>query len=149
MFKLNKFLIAALCVLASQLASAETVAEAKALQEAALNLIKAKGLDAAVKEINAGGPWYKGSLYVTVAQFDGMMLAHSQNDKVAGKNMLQIKDANGKLFVQETITTVKVNGSAQLDLRWGNPVTKQINDAVLIARRIPGYDAYISSMVFK
>lgn len=147
--KLRKTLIGALCVLASHLACAETVADAKALQETALNLIKAKGLDAAVKEFNAGGLWSKGSLYVTVAQFDGMMLAHSQNDKVAGKNMLQIKDVSGKMFVQDAIATVKANGNAQLDLRWGNPVTKQISDAVLVARRIPDHDAYISSMVFK
>lgn len=137
------FALTAIC------AGAETLAEARTMQDAALAAIKAKGLEAAVKEFNAGGPWRKGTLYVVVAKFDGHVLAHSANDKVAGKDMLGAKDADGKPFVQEAIAGVKANGTMQLNLRWGNPVSKQLDDATFLARRIPGHDAYVGTMVFK
>lgn len=130
-------------------AGAETLDEAKALQDAAIAEIKAKGLDAAVKEFNAGGKWRKGSLYVVVANFNGDMLAHSANEKIVGKNMLEAKDAGGKAFVKDAIAGVKGSGGAQFDIRWANPVTKQIADATFVTRRLPGNDAYIGTVVFK
>jgi len=137
----------ALCALGA--VQAETVQEAKALQDAALAEIKAKGLDAAVKDFNAGGRWNKGSLYIVVANFNGDMIAHSANEKIVGKNMLEAKDAGGRPFVKDAIAAVKGSGGTQFDIRWGNPVTKQIADAVFITRRVPGADAYIGTVVFK
>ncbi len=130
-------------------ARAETLEEAKALQDAAITEIKAKGLDAAVKDFNAGGKWRKGSLYIVVANFNGDMLAHSANEKIVGKNMLEAKDAGGKPFVKDAIAGVKTSGGTQFDMRWANPVTKQIADATFLARRLPGQDAYIGTVVFK
>lgn len=128
---------------------AETLEEAKALQDAAMAEIKARGLDAAIKDFNAGGKWRKGSLYIVVANFNGDMLAHSANDKIIGKNMLEAKDAAGKPFVKDAIAAVKGAGGAQFDIRWGNPTTKQIADATFLTRRVPGAEAYVGTVVFK
>jgi signal transduction histidine kinase len=139
---------AALC-LSALAAQAETVDAAKALLDSALTEIKAHGLDKAVKDFNAGGKWNKGSLYLVVAKFDGTMVAHSANDKIPGKNMFEAKDAGGKPFVQEAIATAKGAGAGEVALRWGNPATKQIADATMIIRRVPGQDVYLGSVVFK
>lgn len=149
---MNKWIkLGAVAVLstASLLAHAETADEAKALLDQAVTLFKAKGKDAAVKEINAGGTWKKGGLYVVAGQYDGTTLAHSANDKIPGKNMFEAKDAGGKSFVKETITEVKAKGSAQIDIRWGNPATKQIADATMYSRAVPGLDLYVGTVVFK
>lgn len=130
-------------------AHAETVDAAKALLDNALTEIKTQGLDKAIKDFNAGGKWNKGSLYLVMARFDGTMLAHSANDKIPGKNMFEAKDASGKPFVQEAIATVKGSGAGEVPLRWGNPATKQIADATMIVRRVPGQDLYVGSVVFK
>lgn len=130
-------------------AKAETTEEAKGFLDAALAEIKAKGLDGAAKEFNAGGKWRKGQMYVVVANFDGLMLAHSANDKIPGKNMLEAKGADGKEFVKATIAAVKGGGAGQVDFRWGNPVTKQIDDAVMLSRRVPGHDPYVGTVIFK
>jgi signal transduction histidine kinase len=149
---MNKFTLAlaslslALCALT---AKADTPAEAKALLDDAVALFKAKGKDGALKEINAGGKWTKGTLYVVVAQYDGMMVGHAANDKIPGKNMLEAKDAAGTPFVKQTITNVKAAGTSALDLRWGNPVTKQIADATMFAKSVPGQDLYVGAVVFK
>lgn len=130
-------------------AQAETPDEAKALLEAAVALFKAKGKDEALKEINAGGKWTKGTLYVVVAQFDGLMVGHAANSKITGKNMLEAKDAAGTPFVKQTIANVKSSGASALDMRWGNPVTKQIADATMFARAVPGQELYVGAVVFK
>lgn len=135
--------------LAATTLHAETPDEAKALLDGALAEIKTAGLDKAVKDFNAGGKWKKGGLYIVAVQLDGTMLAHSANDKLPGKNMFEAKDAGGKPFVQEAIKLVKTSGSGAIDMRWGNPVTKQIADATMFVRRVPGQDVYLGSVVFK
>lgn len=135
--------------LLATVASAATLADAKALQDDAIALIKAKGLESAGKEVTAGGAWRKGSLYVVIVRFDGVVLAHSANDKLVGKNTLEMKDANGRAFVRESIEAVKAKGSLQTEVRWANPDTKQLGDATLLAQRVPGQDAYLSTMIFK
>lgn len=128
---------------------AETLSEAKKLQDEALAEVKAKGLEAALKDFNTNSKWQKGSLYIVVMAFNGEMLAHSANDKIVGKNMLEAKDAGGKSFVKESVAAAKASGGGQFDIRWANPVTKQIADATMLTRRLPGNDALLSTVVFK
>ena len=135
--------------LLSAAANAATLADAKALQDETLALIKAKGLDSAAKEISAGGSWRKGSLYVVMVRFDGVVLGHSANDKLVGKNTLEMKDATGRAFVHDSIEAAKTKGSLQTEVRWANPETKQLGDATLLAQRVPGQDVYLSTMIFK
>lgn len=140
---------AAALSMASMLVRAETPEAAKALLDSAIAEVKTSGLDKAVKEFNAGGKWNKGTLYVVMAQFDGLMVVHSANDKIVGKNMLEAKDAGGKTFVKDAIAAVKSSGSGQIDIRWGNPTTKQIADATMFVKRVPGHEVYVGSVVFK
>ncbi len=146
---LIRTLTALTLVLSLGAAHSETPEDAKALLDSAVATFKAKGKEAAIKEINAGGKWNKGSLYVVAVQFDGTMLAHSANDKMAGKNMLEAKDAGGRYFVKDTIAAVKSTGSGLVDMRWGNPVTKQIGDAQMFSKAVPGQEMYVGTVVFK
>ncbi len=129
-------------------AKAETPEVAKSLLDAAVAEFKAKGTEGAVKEFNGGGKWRSGTMYVVVADFKGNMLAHSANEKIIGKNMFEAKDAAGKAFVQEVIKGVQASEQTQVDLRWVNPVTKKIDDGHMFARRVPGQDLYVGTLVF-
>ena len=149
MMHFTKLALGAIVAAASLLAHADTPEQARTLLDAAVAEAKAKGLDGAAKEFNAGGKWKQGQMYIVMANFDGLMLAHSANDKIPGKNMLEAKDAAGKSFVKETIANVKASGNSQIELRWGNPVTKQIGDASMYAKGVPGQDLYVGSIVFK
>lgn len=140
--------ITALALAATNL-RAETPDEAKALLDGALAEIKTAGVDEAVKKFNAGGKWKKGGLYLLAVQLDGMILAHSANDKLPGKSMLEARDARGRTFVKDAIDLVKTSGGGQIDMRWGNPATKRIADATMFVRRVPGQDMYLGSVVFK
>lgn len=147
--RLPHLFAAATLSIAALTAHAETPDAAKALLDAAVAEVKASGLEGAAKNFNAGGKWNKGSLYVVMVNFDGQMLAHSANDKMPGKNMIEAKDAAGKPFVKEAIAAVKGPGAAAIDMRWGNPQTKQIADATMFVKRVPGQEAYVGSVVFK
>lgn len=130
-------------------AHAESMSEAKALLDAAQAELKSKGVDAAVKEFNSGGKWKGTKAYVVVADFKGNMLAHADNSKIVGKNFYEAKDATGKQFVQEVIQGVQAKGEASIEFRWANPQTKKIDDGHLVAKRVPGQDAYVGVTFFE
>lgn len=137
----NAVVAAMLCGFAS-LATAETLAEARTMLAAAQAELAGKGL-AAATDFNAGGKWRGARAYVVLVDFKGNMLAHSQNEKLVGKNMFEVKDAAGKPFVQETIRNVKEGRESLVELRWSNPVTKKIDDSKMVANRVAGHDAYV------
>jgi hypothetical protein len=124
---------------------ADNASEAKALLDEAHAAVVSKGMTAAAAEINAGGKWKRGKAYVVLVNFDGgMVLAHADNPKIAGKAMIEAKDAAGKSFVKETIANVKAKGESLVEYRWANPTTKKIDDGRLMARRVPGQEAYVA-----
>jgi cytochrome c len=127
------------------LAAAETSAEAKAMLADAQAMVASKGLKDAATEINAGGKWKRAKAYVVLVNFDGgTLLAHADNPRLAGKQMIEAKDASGKAFVQETVQNVKASGESLVSYRWANPTTKKIDNGHLMARRVAGQDAYIA-----
>lgn len=125
-------------------ASADNAVEAKALLTAAHAELASKGMTAAAADFNAGGKWRKGRAYVVIADFNGTVLAHADNPKLVGKVMYEAKDASGKPFVQETIKNVKASGESLIEYRWANPATQKIDNGRLMARKVPGQEAYVA-----
>lgn len=130
-------------------AQASSREEAQALLKAALAEVKAKGVDAAGQEFSNGGSWNKGSLYVFLCDFKANIVAHAANSKIVGKNLWEVKDAAGKLFVQEQVRLVQTAGQGTVQMRWMNPATKQIDDGEAVVGRVPGKDLYIGAVWFK
>jgi cytochrome c len=150
MFK--RFTLAAAAValaLGSLSAHASSRDEAQAMLKAALAEIKARGVEGAGKDFSAGGNWNKGTLYVFVADFKANILAHSANGKIVGKNLWEVKDPTGKLFVQDQVKQMQAGTSGAVTMRWMNPTTKQIDDAEAVLGRVPGQDLYVGAVWFK
>ncbi|MGV3572386.1 MAG: cache domain-containing protein [Ramlibacter sp.] len=124
---------------------ADVRSDAAAMLAEAHAMVVSKGLKDGAAEINAGGKWKRGKAYVVLVNFDGgTLLAHADNPKMAGKAMLEAKDASGKAFVQETIRNVKATGDSLVEYRWANPATQKIDNGRLMAKRVPGQDTYIA-----
>jgi cytochrome c len=129
---------------------ANTADEAQALLKAALSDIKAKGVENAGIEFSKGGSgWVKGSMYVFVADFKANILAHSANPKMVGKNLWEVKDATGKLFLQEQVRQMQAGPTGLVGMRWMNPATKQLDDAEVVLGRVPGQELYVGAVRFK
>lgn len=100
--------------------------EAKAMAKKAADLFKEKGKDAFVIFNNKQGPFVDRDLYVAVLDASGNVLAHGANEKLVGKSLAQLKDADGKPFVQDIMAHVAGNKAGWVDYRWVNPVSKEI-----------------------
>ncbi|GAB1391714.1 MAG: hypothetical protein AMXMBFR78_33390 [Rubrivivax sp.] len=148
MTPMKTLIAAAALAITSMAAHADKVSDAKAMLDKAISMVQAKGKDAATAELNAGGNWHQGGVYVVYGQLDGTILAHSANSKMAGKNTAQAKDAAGKEFVKENLTALKSTGSSEITMRWANPDTNKIDDAIMFSKRVPGTDNYVSAITF-
>jgi cytochrome c len=113
--------------LSGNLYASGTADEAKAMVVKAEAFIKANGKDKAFKEFTEGTQFKKDDLYVFVIDTKGMTLAHGGNQKLVGKDMSGLKDADGKLFIKDIIDGANAKGSGWSDYKWTNPVTKKID----------------------
>jgi signal transduction histidine kinase len=147
LFPLTAAVALALCSLTGQAATRE---EANAMLKAALGEIKAKGLQRAGQDFSTDtNTWNKGTLYVFVADFKATVVAHSANNKLIGKNLWEVKDANGKFFLQEQVKQMQAGANGTVTMRWMNPSTKQLDDAEAVLGRVPGQDYYVGAVWFK
>jgi signal transduction histidine kinase len=104
-----------------------TAAEAEAMVKKAIAFAKAKGNDAALAEIsNPKGKFVDRDLYVTVYDMNGKCMAHGANPKMIGKDLIGLKDPDGKEFFKERIEIAKTAGKGWQDYKFSNPLTKKI-----------------------
>lgn len=89
--------------------------------------IKTDGREKTLAEINSlKGRFRDRDLYVTINDMSGKNLAHGANTKMQGKNLMDLKDADGKLFMRERLELAKSKGKGWQDYKFVNPVSKQI-----------------------
>jgi len=93
------------------------------------------------------GRFVKGDLYVFVNDMDGVTLAHGQNPKLVGKNMLELKDANGKFFIQEITEMARTKGKGWVDYKWLNSVTGRVLEKTTYCIR--SGDVYLACGIYK
>ena len=102
--------------------------EAVAMVKKAESYIKANGRDKALAEFsNPQGKFRDRDLYVMVYDQSGTNLAHGANQKLVGKNLMALKDADGKLVVKAFLETAFSGaGKGWVDYKWPNPVSKAV-----------------------
>lgn len=124
--------------------------EAKAMVNSALAHIKKAGADQAFKDFAADkATWTKKDLYLFVQDMKGGMVFHGSNEKLIGKNLMELKDQNGKAFVHAFIDALATNNDAWVDYDWANPVTKKVEGKSSYVKRIPGFDGFIGVGVYR
>jgi len=79
------------------------------------------------KEITAKDKkWVDRDLYPMVYDMTGKCLAHGQNERQVGKDLIDVLDADGKEFVKERIELAKSKGKFWQDYRFKDPVSKKV-----------------------
>jgi signal transduction histidine kinase len=125
-----------------------TPPEATAMVKKAVAFIKASGKEKAYAEIsNKAGQFTDRDLYVTVYGLDGVVRAHGANEKMIGKNLIELKDVDGKAFVQERMELAKSKGTFWQDYKFTNPVTKKIEPKSMYCEKLD--DAVVCGGVYK
>lgn len=125
--------------------------EAVALVEAAVAYVQKAGPEQAYKDFTdkSNAQWHKKDMYVFVNGFDGMTLAHGGNDKLVGKNMSELKDQNGKLFIQEMSATARKSGSGWVEYNWVHPETKKLAAKATYVETVPSKNAYVGVGIYR
>ena len=123
---------------AAQDKSKGTDKEAIAMVEKAVAHIKKVGKDKAFADFNnKSGAFTDRDLYVVVYDMKGKVLAHGANDKMIGRDVIELRDTDGKYFVKERVEMMSKGPAAKgwQDYKFMNPVSKQIEPKQMYLQR--------------
>lgn len=104
-----------------------TKKDAQAVVEKAIKAVKTDR-NGTVDAINAKDKaWIDRDLYPVMYDDTGTVVAHGQNSKMVGKNLIDLKDPSGKEFVRERVSKAKENPSGfWQEYAFTDPVSKQV-----------------------
>jgi signal transduction histidine kinase len=106
------------------------------------------GVEQATKDFNTGPDWKVKGMNVILNDMKGLVLASSLNERLVGKNTLEIKDPNGKEFVKEMVATA-TKGEGWVDYQFINPETKKLEERSMFVKRLPGSDLFVGVAITK
>ncbi|MES2125953.1 MAG: cache domain-containing protein [Pseudomonadota bacterium] len=114
-------------VLCGTAARAEpTEKDAIALAEKGARFIKHKGKDEMIRRIKAKDPEFNlGALYLAMRDLNGITIAHPTTALI-GKNLLEVPDADGKLFRKQMQALAQGKGRGWVDYKFKNPSTGKV-----------------------
>ena len=122
--------------------------EAVSMVKKGIGFIKANGKDKGHAEItNKSGQFRDRDLYLVVYGLDGTVRAHGANDKMVGKNLIDMKDVDGKPFVRERVELAQAKGTFWQDYKFTNPETKKIEPKQMYCEKLD--DAVVCGGVYK
>jgi len=104
-----------------------TAKEAKGMLDKAVTYLKANGKDKAFAAFNdQKGQFVKDDLYIYVLDLTGTVVSHGTTPALIGKNLIDLKDSDGKKFVKAILDDAIAKGKGTLDYKWTNPTSKKV-----------------------
>jgi len=95
----------------------------------------------------ANAEFHHQDLYLTVYALDGTVRAHGANAKMIGKNLIELKDIDGKAFVKERMDLAKTNATFWQDYKFTNPETKKIEPKSMYCEKLE--DTVVCGGIYK
>lgn len=133
---------------AANAADVATPAEAEAMVNKAVALIKSAGPEKAYEEITNGKSLKDRELYVTVQEFGGKNLAHGANSKMIGKDLSGLKTPDGKLPTKMMLDIAQGPGQGWTEeFTFMNPVTQKMQAKRMYVQRVG--DTYVACGAYK
>lgn len=117
--------------------------EARAMVDAAVEHVRKAGPDQAFRDFTdkANAAWHRKDLYVFAYQLDGLSVAHGANDKLIGKNLIEMRDPNGKFLIKE-LRDMALAGGGWVEYDWPHPQTMKIEAKASYVRRTVDFDGF-------
>jgi len=130
---LLSFLVAGVAHAADQ----GSAAEAEAMVKKAAAYIKANGADKAYEEFTHGKSFKDRDLYIIVYDLNGKNLAQGANPKLVGKDLINLKDPDGKPLIQMFVELAKTKGKGWIEgYKFLNPVSQKIEGKAMYLERV-------------
>ncbi|MEY4563442.1 MAG: hypothetical protein RLZZ618_2719 [Pseudomonadota bacterium] len=125
-----------------------TAEQAQAMVKKGVTFIKTNGKEKGYAEVtNKAGAFIDRDLYLVVYGLDGTVRAHGANDKMVGKNLIELKDVDGKAFVKERVDLAQSKGTFWQDYKFTNPVSKKIEPKRMYCEKLE--DAVVCGGIYK
>jgi hypothetical protein len=122
--------------------------EAVAMVKKGVAFIKGSGRDKGYAEIsNKKGQFNDRDLYLVVYGLDGTVFAHGANEKQIGKNLIDMKDVDGKLFVKERVELAQKQPSFWQEYKFTDPMTRKIEPKQMYCERLD--DVVVCGGIYK
>ena len=112
--------------------------DAIAMVKKGVTQIKGQGADKTYAAIidKDNKDFHDRDLYLVVYGLDGTVKAHGANNKMVGKNLIDLKDIDGKPFVKERVEMAQKQPSFWQDYKFTNPETKKIEPKSMYCERL-------------
>jgi cytochrome c len=78
-------------------------------------------------------------LYPFIYDMQGVCLANGARAAVVGKNLISLKDQDGKYLIREMLAIANGPGSGWLSYKWPSPVTNKIEDRTAYIEKMGDY----------
>ena len=126
-----------------------TAKEAEAMVKKGVAYIKANGKEKGYAAIidRDNKDFHDRDLYLAVHTLDGTAVAHGVNEKMVGKNFIEMKDIDGKEYIKERVELGKTKASFYTDYKFPNPLTKKIEAKTAYCERLD--DTVVCGGVYK
>jgi cytochrome c len=139
---------AAMAAGAAAEAGGATAAEATAMVKKGAAFLKANGKEKGYAAIsNKSGQFNDRDLYLVVYGLDGVVLAHGANEKMIGRNLIELKDVDGKAFVKERVELAQSKGTFWQDYKFTNPTNKKIEPKSMYCEKLD--DSVVCGGIYK
>lgn len=144
--------IACLTLLAAALVQAEaqsiTPQQVVNLVEKSVNLIEEKGPTVAFPLLSdPEGDYVEGELYIFTYNMDGTIVQHLR-PKLVGKNMMNIKDKDGKCLACDFLRIAREEGSGWSQYWWPKPGSGKLSVKVSYIAKVPNYDLFVGAGIY-
>jgi cytochrome c len=125
----SAILLAAISCAPFAMAAEPTEKDAISMVEKGAAFMKANSQAEMIKRINAKDADYvQGPLYLTMRDSKGVILANPVNAAMIGKDLVDVPDADGKLFRREILELAKAKGKGWVDYKFKNPTSGKVED---------------------
>ncbi|RJG15317.1 cache domain-containing protein [Massilia cavernae] len=130
-------------------AAEPTEKDAIAMVDRGAALIKSKGKDEMIKQINARHPdFVQGSLYIDMRDLKtGIVLAHPINQSIVGKDLTDVPDASGKKYRREIIELAAKSNKGWVDYQYKNPTSGKIEPKTTYIQKVG--DVVLEAGIYK
>jgi signal transduction histidine kinase len=99
------------------------------------------GADATFKAVSDKSvtDFHDRDLYPFVYDLNGTCVAHGARPALIGKNLIDLKDQDGKYLIKEILDIANGTGSGWADYKWPNPLTNKIEDKTSYIEKMGNY----------
>jgi len=118
--------------------------------KAASQMITDKGLEATLAAINdKAGPFVWKDSYVFCISMETQAVVGHINEKLIGKNLMGIKDSNGKMFFAEMFNMAKDKGDGWVSYMWPKPGEKTPSPKTTYVLAVPGASVFVAAGIYE